>query len=109
MRYGSRAVIGDEHSGLRTAKSFAGAAWSVALADVSLSLDNVLGVVSPCFETSSPTSRPCCSLDFTPPKRPVNSCAPCWWQSYQDKRSSGLRQPERCSQILPVDGHATDT
>ena len=46
MRYGSRAVMGDEHSGLRTAKSFAGAAWSGALADVSLSLDNVLGVAS---------------------------------------------------------------
>jgi YjbE family integral membrane protein len=31
-------------SGLRPAKSFAGAAWAVAVADVSMSLDNVLGV-----------------------------------------------------------------
>src|SRR5205085_6415880 len=30
--------------GLRAAKSFAGAAWAVALADVSMSLDNVLAV-----------------------------------------------------------------
>lgn len=37
-------IAGDEHSGVRPAKSFAGAAWSVALADVSMSLDNVLGV-----------------------------------------------------------------
>jgi YjbE family integral membrane protein len=41
---GSDEVIGDEHSGLRPAKSFAGAAWAVALADVSMSLDNVLAV-----------------------------------------------------------------
>lgn len=41
---GSAEVEGDEHSGLRSAKSFAGAAWAVALADVSMSLDNVLGV-----------------------------------------------------------------
>jgi len=45
-RLGSPAVMGDEYSGLRGAKSFAGAAWSGALADVSLSLDNVLGVAS---------------------------------------------------------------
>lgn len=41
---GSEEVAGDEHSGLRPAKSFAGAAWGVALADVSMSLDNVLAV-----------------------------------------------------------------
>jgi len=41
---GSAEVAGDEHSGLRPAKSFAGAAWSVAVADVSMSLDNVLAV-----------------------------------------------------------------
>ncbi|MDB5699139.1 MAG: rane protein [Alphaproteobacteria bacterium] len=41
---GSSEIEGDEHSGLRSAKSFAGAAWAVALADVSMSLDNVLGV-----------------------------------------------------------------
>lgn len=41
---GSPEITGDEHSGLRPAKSFAGAAWAVALADVSMSLDNVLAV-----------------------------------------------------------------
>ncbi|HET9427567.1 MAG TPA: YjbE family putative metal transport protein [Allosphingosinicella sp.] len=41
---GSAEIQGDEHSGLRPAKSFAGAAWAVALADVSMSLDNVLAV-----------------------------------------------------------------
>ena len=41
---GSEEIHGDEHSGLRPAKSFAGAAWAVALADVSMSLDNVLAV-----------------------------------------------------------------
>jgi YjbE family integral membrane protein len=41
---GSEEVVGDEHSGLQAAKSFAGAAWGVALADVSMSLDNVLAV-----------------------------------------------------------------
>ena len=41
---GSEEIMGDEHSGLRPAKSFAGAAWAVALADVSMSLDNVLAV-----------------------------------------------------------------
>ena len=41
---GSDEIHGDEHSGLRPAKSFAGAAWAVALADVSMSLDNVLAV-----------------------------------------------------------------
>ncbi|MDQ4420597.1 YjbE family putative metal transport protein [Sphingobium sp. DEHP117] len=41
---GSPEMMGDEHSGLRPAKSFAGAAWAVAVADVSMSLDNVLAV-----------------------------------------------------------------
>lgn len=41
---GSDEIAGDEHSGLRPAKSFARAAWGVALADVSMSLDNVLAV-----------------------------------------------------------------
>lgn len=41
---GSDEVAGDERSGLRPAKSFVGAAWAVALADVSMSLDNVLAV-----------------------------------------------------------------
>jgi YjbE family integral membrane protein len=42
--HGSPEVHGDEHAGLRPAKSFAGAAWAVAVADVSMSLDNVLAV-----------------------------------------------------------------
>ena len=41
---GSAEIHGDEHSGLRPAKSFAGAVWAVAVADVSMSLDNVLAV-----------------------------------------------------------------
>jgi YjbE family integral membrane protein len=41
---GSAEILGDEHSGLRPAKSFAGAVWAVAVADVSMSLDNVLAV-----------------------------------------------------------------
>ena len=41
---GSEEIHGDEHSGLKPAKSFAGAAWAVAIADVSMSLDNVLAV-----------------------------------------------------------------
>lgn len=41
---GSPEIDGDETSGLRPAKSFAGAAWAVAVADVSMSLDNVLAV-----------------------------------------------------------------
>lgn len=41
---GSPEVQGDETEGLRPAKSFAGAAWAVAVADVSMSLDNVLAV-----------------------------------------------------------------
>jgi len=41
---GSPEIEGDEHSGIRPAKSFAAAAWAVAVADVSMSLDNVLAV-----------------------------------------------------------------
>jgi YjbE family integral membrane protein len=41
---GSPEIEGDENSGLRPAKSFAGAVWAVAIADVSMSLDNVLAV-----------------------------------------------------------------
>lgn len=41
---GSEEIAGDEHSGMRPAKTFAAAAWGVALADVSMSLDNVLAV-----------------------------------------------------------------
>jgi YjbE family integral membrane protein len=41
---GSEEIVGDEHSGLRPAKSFAAAAWAVAVADISMSLDNVLAV-----------------------------------------------------------------
>ena len=41
---GSDEIAGDEHSGLKPAKSFGSAAWGVALADVSMSLDNVLAV-----------------------------------------------------------------
>jgi YjbE family integral membrane protein len=41
---GSPESAGDLHSGVVTPKSFASAAWAVALADVSMSLDNVLAV-----------------------------------------------------------------
>jgi len=41
---GSPEIEGDEHSGIAPAKSFAAAAWAVAVADVSMSLDNVLAV-----------------------------------------------------------------
>ncbi|SIN60243.1 integral membrane protein, YjbE family [Parasphingorhabdus marina DSM 22363] len=41
---GSPEITGDEHSGIRPGKSFAAAAWAVAIADVSMSLDNVLAV-----------------------------------------------------------------
>ncbi len=41
---GSPEIAGDENSGIRPAKSFAAAAWAVAVADVSMSLDNVLAV-----------------------------------------------------------------
>jgi YjbE family integral membrane protein len=41
---GSPEIDGDEHSGIAPSKTFAAAAWSVAIADVSMSLDNVLAV-----------------------------------------------------------------
>ena len=41
---GSPEIVGDEGSGVAPAKSFAQAAWAVAVADVSMSLDNVLAV-----------------------------------------------------------------
>ena len=41
---GSPEIAGDEGSGLKPARSFASAAWGVAMADVSMSLDNVLAV-----------------------------------------------------------------
>jgi YjbE family integral membrane protein len=41
---GSPEIHGDEDTGLKPAKSFAAAAWAVAVADVSMSLDNVLAV-----------------------------------------------------------------
>jgi YjbE family integral membrane protein len=41
---GSAEIAGDEHSGMRPAKTFASAAWGVAVADVSMSHDNVLAV-----------------------------------------------------------------
>ncbi|MFN3818459.1 TerC family protein [Blastomonas sp.] len=41
---GSPEIEGDENSGVKPAKSFASAAWAVAVADVSMSLDNVLAV-----------------------------------------------------------------
>lgn len=41
---GSPEIAGDEDSNLRAAKSFWGAVWAVTAADVSMSLDNVLGV-----------------------------------------------------------------
>jgi len=41
---GSPEIEGDERSGLSPSRSFASAAWAVAIADVSMSLDNVLAV-----------------------------------------------------------------
>ena len=41
---GSPEILGDEDSGVAASKSFAAAAWAVAIADVSMSLDNVLAV-----------------------------------------------------------------
>jgi YjbE family integral membrane protein len=41
---GSEEIVGDEHWGLPPSRSFASAAWGVAVADVSMSLDNVLAV-----------------------------------------------------------------
>ena len=42
--FGSEEILGDEHAGLRSAKTFRGAVWAVAIADISMSLDNVLAV-----------------------------------------------------------------
>jgi YjbE family integral membrane protein len=47
---GCEEIAGDERSGLRPARSFAAAAWAVALADVSMSLDNVLAVAGAAHE-----------------------------------------------------------
>ncbi|MBT2188581.1 YjbE family putative metal transport protein [Sphingobium nicotianae] len=44
LNSGSPEVLGDEHTGMRPARSFASAAFGVAVADVSMSLDNVLAV-----------------------------------------------------------------
>src|SRR5256885_2846589 len=44
LKKNSDEIVGDEHSGLKSARSFASAAWGVAVADVSMSLDNVLAV-----------------------------------------------------------------
>ncbi len=41
---GSEEIVGDERSGVRASKGFVSAAWGVAIADVSMSLDNVLAV-----------------------------------------------------------------
>ncbi len=41
---GSPEIAGDENTGIPASKTFAAAAWSVAIADVSMSLDNVLAV-----------------------------------------------------------------
>jgi YjbE family integral membrane protein len=41
---GSPEIAGDENSGIKSSRSFAAAAWAVAIADVSMSLDNVLAV-----------------------------------------------------------------
>ena len=41
---GSPEIEGDERSGIAASKSFASAVWAVAVADVSMSLDNVLAV-----------------------------------------------------------------
>ena len=41
---GSEEIDGDERSGIKSGKSFVAAAWAVAVADVSMSLDNVLAV-----------------------------------------------------------------
>ena len=41
---GSPEIEGDERSGIAASKSFSSAVWAVAVADVSMSLDNVLAV-----------------------------------------------------------------
>jgi YjbE family integral membrane protein len=43
---GSPEIEGDENSGIKASKSFWGAVWAVGLADVSMSLDNVLAVAA---------------------------------------------------------------
>jgi YjbE family integral membrane protein len=43
---GSPEIEGDEDSGIRPARSFWSAVWAVGLADVSMSLDNVLAVAA---------------------------------------------------------------
>jgi YjbE family integral membrane protein len=43
---GSPEIEGDENSGIMAAKSFWGAVWAVGIADVSMSLDNVLAVAA---------------------------------------------------------------
>jgi YjbE family integral membrane protein len=43
---GSPEIEGDENSGILAAKSFWGAVWAVGIADVSMSLDNVLAVAA---------------------------------------------------------------
>jgi YjbE family integral membrane protein len=43
---GSPEIEGDENSGIAASKSFWGAVWAVGLADVSMSLDNVLAVAA---------------------------------------------------------------
>ncbi len=62
--WGSPEILGDEHAGLRPAKSFVGAAWAVAIADVSMSLDNVLAVAG------AARDHPGTPFD------PVRSCSP---------------------------------
>jgi YjbE family integral membrane protein len=47
---GSPEIAGDENSGIAASKSFAAAAWAVAVADVSMSLDNVLAVAGAAME-----------------------------------------------------------
>jgi YjbE family integral membrane protein len=44
LRHDEKAAPDEEHSGVKPAKTFASAAWGVAVADVSMSLDNVLAV-----------------------------------------------------------------
>lgn len=41
---GSPEISGDDHSGVKAKNNFWGAVWAVTAADVSMSLDNVLGV-----------------------------------------------------------------
>ena len=47
---GSPEIAGDEDSGVAASKSFASAAWGVAIADVGMSLDNVLAVAGAAHE-----------------------------------------------------------